>query len=45
MSAGAHMVLEIGHDQGEWLPATVGEHPDWELIELVRDYGGETPHR
>ncbi len=39
LSAGTHMVLEIGHDQGDWLAAAAGEHENWELIEIVRDYG------
>ncbi len=37
---GAHLVMEIGHDQGEWLAAAVDERPEWELVEIVQDYGG-----
>ncbi len=37
---GAHAVLEIGHDQGEWLETQVSERPDWQLVRIVRDYGG-----
>ncbi len=40
MHAGAHMVLEIGHDQGEWLEAAIARHEGWELLEIARDYGG-----
>ncbi len=40
LRAGSHMVLEIGHDQGDWLAAAVANHEGWELVELVRDYGG-----
>ncbi len=40
LRAGAHMVLEIGHDQGGWLEATIVTHEGWELLEVIRDYGG-----
>ena len=36
---GAHLVLEIGYDQSEWLAATVAGLPAWQLVDLVRDYG------
>lgn len=38
LRSGAYLVMEIGHDQGEWLAATAAEHEAWELLELVRDY-------
>lgn len=38
--AGAHMVLEIGHDQGQWLESAVATHGGWRLLEIVRDYSG-----
>ncbi len=40
LHSGTHAVLEIGHDQGEWLEAAVSERPDWQLVRIVRDYGG-----
>ncbi len=40
LRAGAHMVLEIGHDQGDWLETAVDEHEGWDLFEMIRDYGG-----
>ena len=40
LRAGAHLIVEIGHDQGEWLEAAAGTRRQWELIEIVRDYGG-----
>ncbi len=39
LGPGAHLVMEIGHDQGAWLTAAVEERPGWELLEIVRDYG------
>ncbi len=38
LPAGAHLVIEIGHDQGEWLAAAVAGDRRWQLIDLVRDY-------
>ncbi len=40
LRAGAYLVIEIGHDQSGWLEGVAGEHEGWELIEIVRDYGG-----
>ncbi len=40
LRAGTYMVLEIGHDQGQWLRAAVDEHEGWDLLEIARDYGG-----
>ncbi len=40
LRAGAHLVIEIGHDQGAWLEEAVDERPEWGLVEIVRDYGG-----
>ncbi|MEM9555592.1 MAG: peptide chain release factor N(5)-glutamine methyltransferase [Acidobacteriota bacterium] len=37
---GVHLLLEIGHDQADWLRAKVASQPALELVELVRDYGG-----
>jgi len=43
---GVHLLIEIGHDQAEWLRATVAaaadddDVRDVELVELRRDYGG-----
>ncbi len=40
LRAGAHLILEIGHDQGEWLSAAAAGRRDWQVVEIVRDYGG-----
>ncbi len=37
--AGGYLVIEIGHDQGEWLEAAVMKGRGWQLVEIVRDYG------
>lgn len=37
---GAHLVLEIGHDQGEWLAERTRDLGHLELLHLLRDYGG-----
>jgi len=34
------LVIEIGHDQSEWLELEVQGRSDWRLIRIVRDYGG-----
>lgn len=39
LRVGAHLIMEIGHDQSDWLEAKVAKHAAWELIEIVRDYG------
>ncbi|MCP3961127.1 MAG: peptide chain release factor N(5)-glutamine methyltransferase [bacterium] len=39
LSAGTHLVIEIGYDQSEWLEAAVVARPAWSLEELIRDYG------
>ena len=36
---GAHLVIEIGYDQSEWLEAAVAARPEWHLVDLIRDYG------
>ena len=38
LRAGRHLLMEIGHDQGDWLTAAAGEHKAWQLLDLVRDY-------
>ncbi|MEE8526640.1 MAG: peptide chain release factor N(5)-glutamine methyltransferase [Thermoanaerobaculia bacterium] len=38
LPTGAHLLLEIGYDQGEWLRAAAPGH--LELLDIVRDYGG-----
>ncbi|MEL7060993.1 MAG: peptide chain release factor N(5)-glutamine methyltransferase [Acidobacteriota bacterium] len=40
LRAGAHLLLEIGHDQGAWLRAAAAARPHLGLVELIRDYGG-----
>ncbi len=36
---GAHLAVEIGYDQSEWLAAAVSKTEVWELVDLIRDYG------
>ena len=41
LRAGAHLIVEIGHDQGDWLASAVEDRPAaWRLRELIRDYAG-----
>lgn len=36
---GAHLIVEIGFDQNDWLTAAAAERETWKLIQLVDDYG------
>lgn len=36
----AHLLIEIGYDQGDWLEASVGAYPHLELLEIRRDLSG-----
>ncbi len=47
LATGTHLVIEIGHDQGEWLETMVAgdrgcpggaQGHVWELVDLIRDY-------
>ena len=37
---GVRLIVEIGHDQSGWLEEAVASRAGWELLEIVRDYGG-----
>ena len=40
MRPGTFLVLEIGHDQGEWIEERATRLEHLEFVRLVRDYGG-----
>lgn len=39
LRSGAHLVLEIGHDQGGWIEGRAESLDHLELVRLIRDYG------
>lgn len=40
LRSGTVMILEIGHDQADWLRKTVGAQGELELLEILPDYAG-----
>ena len=40
MRSGASLLLEIGHDQGDWITAQIAESDALELLEIRQDYAG-----